>query len=56
MGTTIIELEAIARLHDESERIDEMEAIRVFAVQLEQEAYEQQLMQIDNKENIFLLV
>ena len=51
------ELEQMVRLHDQSEQINETEAVHAFAVQLEQEeADDQQVTLIENKEKIFFFV
>ena len=51
------ELEQMIRLHDQSEQINETEAVHVFAVQLEQEeADDQQVTLIENKEKFFFFV
>ncbi|CAF1249541.1 unnamed protein product [Adineta ricciae] len=49
------ELEEIVRLHEETERVDETEAVRVFAALLEQEARDQHFMLMENKENFVFL-
>ena len=46
------ELEQMVRLYEESEQINETEAICALIIQLKQETHNQQITQMENKENI----